>query len=478
MAGVMLRHLLRPGDLIGGRYRIDRHLAEGGMGVVLEATSVVREDRVAIKVLSSSAARVVGGAARLDREVRAASRLRSPYVARVFDSGQTSFGAPFLVMELLRGGDLAALLATEGRLPVADAVTFVLQACKGIEEAHAQGIVHRDLKPANLFLTMGADQIPCVKVLDFGVSKLRAETGATAMTSSDAVVGTPLYMAPEQFSEPQSVDERADIWALGVCLYELLTGEVPFREQNVHRQYALLVSKAAERPSRLRPDIPRELDAVILRCLRRDASERFASVSDLAHALEAALPRDTRLDFTGVAKRTNHARIERLSTLRPVMSPVAAQDSDPMDALGEAGPRSGTSSPVVLGGRLWEYAAWSAALVAAVSAALSGGFGRSAVVAGEAPPIVLARSPAPTGDVPASAAQAQEAFFGQPIRSAFAPADRTQGSALAAEASAFEPVSFEIDDPAVAEARPLRGGSTPRTPAKKALRKRRGTKSH
>ncbi|HEU4583851.1 MAG TPA: serine/threonine-protein kinase [Polyangiaceae bacterium] len=291
-----------PGSLIAGKYRVSRALGSGGMGIVLLARHEALERNVAIKLLRATEdAPSADGMARLTREARAASRLESEHSARVLDVGTLDDGAPFIVMEYLSGKDLAQLLREQARLPVAVAVDYVLQAASAIAEAHALGIVHRDLKPSNLFLTARRDGSPLIKVLDFGISKLSPASDAAAATSADAsltgpgaILGSPLYMSPEQLHDPKSVDARTDIWSLGVVLHELLTGRPPFQADSF---LAIGAKIAAAEPADLRascPEAPEALAAVVRRCLEKDPARRFASVAELARALERDAPAESR----------------------------------------------------------------------------------------------------------------------------------------------------------------------------------------
>ena len=204
------------GDVLAGKYRVDRVLGVGGMGVVVAATHLQLEERVALKFMLPEAYGDPDLAARFTREARAAVKLKSEHVARVLDVGTLDTGAPYIVMEYLDGTDLADELHKKGPLPVHEAAEYVLQACDALAEAHALGIVHRDLKPANLFLTRRGDGSPLVKLLDFGISKTSAFNDAgVAMTKTAAMMGSALYMSPEQMTSPKDVDARADVWALG-----------------------------------------------------------------------------------------------------------------------------------------------------------------------------------------------------------------------------------------------------------------------
>jgi len=204
------------GDVLAGKYRIDAVVGRGGMSVVYRATHLHLEQLVAIKVLSANALVMPEYVARLKREARAVSRIRSEHVVRVFDIGELpGHGIPYLVMEHLVGADLAQVLAKRGPLPVHLAVECILQACEALAEAHAAGIIHRDLKPANVFLTEGIDGSPCVKVLDFGISRMTRRHGLSPLTDPGIVLGTPSYMAPEQVESADTIHTLSDIRAQG-----------------------------------------------------------------------------------------------------------------------------------------------------------------------------------------------------------------------------------------------------------------------
>src|SRR6188768_2962187 len=204
---------LREGHVLAGKYRIERVLGQGGMGVVVAATHLQLGERVALKFLLPQAIHNPEAVERFAREARAAVKIKSEHVARVSDVGLLESGAPYMVMEYLEGYDLSTWLQQRGPLPVEQAVEFILQACEAIAEAHALGIVHRDLKPANLFVIQRADGVLSVKVLDFGISKATGLIGSGDMTTTSAVMGSPYYMSPEQMGSTKDTDTRADIWA-------------------------------------------------------------------------------------------------------------------------------------------------------------------------------------------------------------------------------------------------------------------------
>ncbi|HVY36813.1 MAG TPA: serine/threonine-protein kinase [Polyangia bacterium] len=275
---------LVPGTIIGAKYRIDREIGSGGQGSVYEATHIRLRQKVAIKFLHVHRAQSEARIERLFREARAAFRVRSEHVARVIDVDMID-DAPFIVMEYLRGVDLKTLLATRGPLPCREAVGLLLQACEGVAEAHDLGIVHRDLKPSNLFLEERAGGAPLVKVLDFGLSKSVAPGTASPedldLTEPLVLLGSPRYMSPEQARDPRQADARSDIWSLGLILHELLTGQPAFRAKTKADVLALVLLKNPTPVSLLRPELPPEIERVILRCLQKAPEHRFSSVRQL-----------------------------------------------------------------------------------------------------------------------------------------------------------------------------------------------------
>jgi len=288
---------VQTGDVLAGKYRVERVLGMGGMGVVVAAMHMELERRVALKFLLPSALANAVAVGRFAQEARAVVRLKSEHVARVIDVGRLENGAPFIVMEYLDGTDLGTLLETRGRLPVHEAVDYMLQACEAVAEAHALGIIHRDLKPRNLFVTTGVDGHPMVKVLDFGISKF---TGASvsqslqqmSLTKTNDIMGSPMYMSPEQLRSSRRVDERSDVWSLGVILYECLTGKVPFEADSVTELCAMLLQDAHKPVCELRADVPLGVTAAIDRCLQKHPEGRFLTVADLAAALVPFGPAD------------------------------------------------------------------------------------------------------------------------------------------------------------------------------------------
>ena len=275
------------GALVAGKYRVERVLGHGGMGVVVAARHVVLDQRVALKLLLPAAVGSGHRRERFLREARAAAKLESDHVVGVSDIGELDNGGLFIVMEYLEGSDLSELVAARGPLPVGEAVDHVLEALEGIGDAHARGIVHRDLKPANLFLARRGDGSTSLKVLDFGIAKSTDDESARRdlTTSSVSFMGSPAYMSPEQIRSARDVDARAALWAMGVVLHEVLTGTRPFTADSAGAVFAKILEREPLAPCGVRPDLPADLEAIILRCLRKDPGERFQTASDLAAAL-------------------------------------------------------------------------------------------------------------------------------------------------------------------------------------------------
>jgi serine/threonine protein kinase len=285
---------VNPGDILAGKYRVERVLGAGGMGVVVQATHLELDERVALKFLLPEALENAEAAARFVREARAAVKIKSEHVARVIDVGRLENGAPYMVMEFLEGADLNALIE-RGPLPIEDAIDYVIQACDAMAEAHAAGIVHRDLKPSNLFLTRRADGSGLIKVLDFGISKMNVpDVSAAGLTHTSAFMGSPYYMSPEQMRSARNVDHRSDVWSLGVILYELVAGTPPFVAPTLPDLLAKIMTEPPAPLREKRPDAPAELEQVIGQALVKDREGRFQSVGELAAALLSLAPRRSR----------------------------------------------------------------------------------------------------------------------------------------------------------------------------------------
>jgi serine/threonine-protein kinase len=314
---------VKAGDLLAGKYLIDKVLGAGGMGVVVAAHHVHLDEKVAIKFLLPEAVGNPEAMARFSREARAAAKIKSEHVARVIDVGTLETGAPYIVMEYLEGGDLANWIQRQGALSIEDAVEFVLQACEALADAHGLGIIHRDLKPANLFWVRGSDGMISIKVLDFGISKITGLSSSgpdIQMTRTTAVMGSPYYMSPEQMQSSRNVDARADIWAVGIVLYELLAGRPPFRGDTLP-EVCMSVSTKPPPPLRsVRPDTPAKLEAVILKCLEKDRNNRYAHVAELAVALAEFGPRRSRTSVDRIGRIIQNAGLSTSAVNLPISS--------------------------------------------------------------------------------------------------------------------------------------------------------------
>jgi serine/threonine-protein kinase len=263
------------------------------------------------------------------REARAAVKIKNEHVARVSDVGQLEGGAPYIVMEYLEGLDLAGWLEKHGALPVELAVDFVLQACEAIAEAHALGIVHRDLKPANLFRVQSSDGEPFIKVLDFGISKVtQVGDSSTDMTRTSALMGSPMYMSPEQMRMSKGVDARTDVWALGVILFEILSGEPPFGGESLTDLAIAIATEPPRQLRSLRPNLPPGLEQAIGKCMEKDREQRYPSLGHLALALSAFGGRNARSSVERVVGTLRKAGLfvdaSALST-----SPFAGTQAEP-----------------------------------------------------------------------------------------------------------------------------------------------------
>src|SRR5947207_5814481 len=289
----------RAGEVVAGKYEIIKLIGTGGMGFVVVANHIELGEKVALKFLRQDCLSNQELVGRFAREARAAVKIKSEYVARVFDVGSLPGGAPFIVMEYLEGKDLYEIVHEEGPLPVKTAVEYIMQACEALAVAHAAGVVHRDVKPENLFLTKRATGMDIVKVLDFGISKV-ALTGSVFESSLPLVktqmpMGSPVYMSPEQIRASSDIDVRTDIWSLGCVLFELLTGHAPFEAPSITLLTATILEQAAPLLREQCPEAPAELEAIVGKCLEKDPNRRYPDVGELAVALYPFAPRRARL---------------------------------------------------------------------------------------------------------------------------------------------------------------------------------------
>jgi serine/threonine-protein kinase len=404
---------VRAGEVLAGKYLVERVLGAGGMGIVVAARHLQLAQPVALKFLLPEALHNPDVVARFLREARHAAQLRSEHVARIIDVGTLAGGAPYIVMELLEGGDLGALLAHQGPLAIPVAVDAVLQACDAIAEAHALGIIHRDLKPQNLFATRRNDGASLVKVLDFGISKSTTPGADFAATRTQAVMGSPAYMSPEQMRSAKLVDARSDIWALGIILYELVVGRVPWDAET----FTELCFKVAMDPL---PAFPRGavphagFEGVVRRCLEKDPAQRYADVHALALALAPFAPPHAQCLVERIG-RVLHGHASAVAAVQPTI--VAPGSGTLGDAAGQRTSPT-MSSPrrrftgLALGGAL------AAALVGATALVAGGSSDRTAA----APP---ARPVAPVAAVPPPPVAPAAVPAAAPVAAVPAPASVT-----------------------------------------------------
>lgn len=312
---------VHPGELVAGKYCVERVHQPGTFGVTVEAEHLQLGQRVALKIMLADPQLHAEAANRFLRGARFAVQLKNEHVARVMDVGTLESGAPYMVTEHLSGSDLRAVLRVRESLPVPEAVDYVLQACEALAEAHVLGFVHRNIKLSNLFLARRDDGSPIIKVLDFCVSD--GALGDAAFNSVNSVAVSSLgYLSPEQIREPEAVDLRTDIWALGAVLYELISGAPLFHASTAPGLFATIAADAPTPLSHVRPDAPAELESVVLRCLEKDPANRFADVGDLARKLKSFASAEGRESVERIVlmleRRTRNSR-----TTRPPSLPAA-----------------------------------------------------------------------------------------------------------------------------------------------------------
>jgi eukaryotic-like serine/threonine-protein kinase len=452
------------GDSIADKYSVEHVVGEGGMGVVFAARHIELDQRVAIKFLLPEIAEQGMAAERFRREARAAAKIRGEHVCRVLDVGTLRNGIPYMVMEYLDGCDLSNELERRGRLPPEEAVGYLIEACDAVAEAHAAGIVHRDIKPANLFLATRSDGSRRIKVLDFGVSKslLDSRSGQHALTITSSVVGSPLYMSPEQLDSAKDVDRRTDIWALGVVLYELLTGRTPFRGDSIPQLVTSVMHDTPAPFANLAVTAPDGLEAVVQRALFKSRDQRYGSIAELVSALAPFAPRH--------AGAMSVARSSRM--LAPVLRDAAIGGT--ADTLAESSPRRTAAWAQGTTDR-GTRSRWTTGLVAVVvmAAVL---FALYHIAGGPQAPAATPNEPiAPSVALPRTAAEGQAALpegsAEQPALPAASPSDRagqvespasTAESAAAAPSEALTPPTAAA--PAAAVAVPAASPAAPAAP--------------
>ena len=421
------------GRTLDDRYAIVRLLGQGGMGAVYEAKHTGTGRRVAVKIILSEGARNEDHVARFQREARAVGAVESDYIAQVFDTGRDrETGAPYIAMEFLEGEDVQALLDRLGPLPVDLALRIALQACLGLERAHAAGVIHRDIKPANLFLARKEHGARIVKLLDFGVAKITStEPVDHGLTKTGAMIGSPLYMSPEQARGSGVIDARSDLWSLGISLYQCISGRRPNDGvQGLGELLLTLCSTPAPWLQSVAPWVPAEVAQVVRRALTIDSTARYGSAAELADALRALLPYghaivDPMLVPLGATTRSFTAPTPEA----PPSPPLAQSAAVAPITLGTTGqePRAAATAPrrplgriaagataLVLVGAGGAY--WTHSRGAPTTTPAAGGPSATTVTA---PPVSAATAPPP----PPSAATAPEPPPAQPSAAA-TPAPR------------------------------------------------------
>jgi serine/threonine-protein kinase len=357
---------LTVGSVVDGKYRVDRVLGRGAMGVVVAATHLELGERVALKFLRYRAKSGVNDdfASRFKREARVSAKLRNEHITRVIDVGVWRDHVPYMVMDYLAGTDLRDVIKAAGPMPIGTAIDFTVQMCEGIAEAHALGIVHRDLKPSNLFVTSRPDGSELLKILDFGISKWSVgEAGVDELTQTGVVLGSPKYMAPEQLFGSSEVDARADVWSVGAILYEMLCGRPPFDLASFTKICAEL-STDRPPPSLVarRPEISPELEAVVMRCFERTPDLRIHDVAELAgsilDAVQAPFAEAVRakIAFTLDPKSsrdpmgTSGGRVMQTGSYGSILTQSGAARAAQLQ--GTSGPESTGASPTSVSGAL------------------------------------------------------------------------------------------------------------------------------
>jgi serine/threonine-protein kinase len=468
---------IREGEMLAGKYRVERVLGSGGMGVVVAAVHVQLEQRVAIKFVRDEALGNTDAVQRFLREARAAVKLKSEHAAKVLDVGTLESGAPYMVMEYLEGSDLGAVLADHGTLTVQAAAEWIVQACEAIAEAHAMGIVHRDIKPQNLFLAKSVGGQAQIKVLDFGVSKSLTSSGAGALTQTRAMLGSPLYMSPEQMRSSRDVDARADVWALGVVLYELLTKRWPFEAESMPELCLKVVGDAPIAITSIRGDIPKAMVDVIMRCLEKDPARRYANAAELASALESMAPAASRhvaerarlamgsIPDIGAAGQTQQSNVtvvpsSAISGPHPLPDALAHTAMTPATWDSTNGGGAATKKP---GRGLWIGIAAAVLVVGAIGAYSLRG--RPTAAAAPPPSVTAAAVAPPIETAPASTVTMLSALPVAPAAPSAAPSAST-ASAGVAPASLPAPRAPVATPPA---------GKTPASPPPASTAKPKGT---
>jgi eukaryotic-like serine/threonine-protein kinase len=312
---------LQAGELIQSRYRLQRLLGSGASGSVWAARNELIDRDVALKIMRPDVAEDAVALQRFFNEAKASGRVRSPSIVEILDLGQAEDGSPFLVFELLEGEGLDEKLRREGTVAPEMLMEMLVGVARALELAHAQGIIHRDLKPANIFVTRGQNGQPIAKILDFGISKIFDTGHNFTLTRTGTVVGSPAYMSPEQAAGREDIDGRADIWSLGVVMYEALTGTLPHQAANYNQLMVRILTQDSDAVSTRKPDLPQSVSAIVDACLKRERDARTSNSGTLASQMEGTLREMRAVRFRALGRRSvdrnspgGSAEIQRRST--------------------------------------------------------------------------------------------------------------------------------------------------------------------
>jgi len=311
---------LNVGDLIQSRYRLTRLLGTGASGTVWAARNELIDRDVALKVMRPEVAEDAVALQRFFNEAKASGRVRSPSIVEILDLGQAEDGSPFLVFELLEGESLDEKLRREGTIGAESLLEMLVGVARALSLAHAQGIIHRDLKPANLFVTRGPTGALIAKILDFGISKV-FDTGANfSLTRTGTVVGSPAYMSPEQAAGREDIDGRADIWSLGVVMYEALTGTLPHQAANYNALMVRILTQDCDPIATRKTELPASVCAIVDACLKRERDDRTSGAELLANQMEAALRELRAVRYRGMGRRAEDRPTEDTMAQRPTLA--------------------------------------------------------------------------------------------------------------------------------------------------------------
>jgi serine/threonine-protein kinase len=327
---------LNAGELIQSRYRLQRLLGSGASGSVWAARNELIDRDVALKVMRPEVAEDAVALQRFFNEAKASGRVRSPSIVEILDLGQAEDGSPFLVFELLEGEGIDERLRREGTVPPETLLELLSGVARALELAHAQGIIHRDLKPANIYLTRGVNGQPIAKILDFGISKIFDTGHNFTLTRTGTVVGSPAYMSPEQAAGREDIDGRADIWSLGVVMYEALTGTLPHQAANYNQLMVRILTQDCDPVQTRKPDLPPSVCAIVDACLKRERDERTSNAGVLANQMEAALREMRAVRFRALGRRAaDRSPTGEIQQRATDFAPQGPQAAGPQNAAGQ-----------------------------------------------------------------------------------------------------------------------------------------------